>query len=89
MLHTSTTKIIADTSLRHLVKCSMRKAIHKSIIPTCCSSPPPVPARSRCNIKKRVRATWHASVKVTADTYLHVTKKIEDDALALYERYVK
>jgi hypothetical protein len=31
----------------------------------------------------------HASVKVTTDTYLHVTKKIEDDALDLYERYVQ
>jgi len=27
-------------------------------------------------------------MKVTADTYLHVTKKIEDDALAMYQRYI-
>lgn len=31
----------------------------------------------------------HKSVKITADTYLHITEKIEDDALALYESYVK
>ncbi|NOK23956.1 tyrosine-type recombinase/integrase, partial [Corallococcus carmarthensis] len=31
----------------------------------------------------------HASIKVTADTYLHITKKIEDDALKLYESYVR
>ena len=31
----------------------------------------------------------HASIKVTADTYLHITKKIEDDALQLYESYVR
>jgi integrase len=31
----------------------------------------------------------HASTKVTSDTYLHVTDKIEDDALALYSAYVR
>ncbi|WP_339230923.1 tyrosine-type recombinase/integrase [Oceanobacillus sp. FSL K6-2867] len=31
----------------------------------------------------------HARIKVTADTYLHVTKKIEDDALTLYEKYIR
>jgi integrase len=41
------------------------------------------------NIKYVSERLGHASVKVTADTYLHVTKKIEDDALALYERYVQ
>jgi integrase len=41
------------------------------------------------NIKYVSERLGHASVKVTADTYLHVTKKIEDDALALYENYVK
>jgi integrase len=30
----------------------------------------------------------HKSVKITADTYLHITEKIEDDALTLYENYV-
>ncbi|WFA22500.1 site-specific integrase [Paenibacillus mucilaginosus] len=41
------------------------------------------------NIKYVSERLGHASVKITADTYLHVTKKIEDDALALYERYVQ
>ncbi|MBU7320315.1 site-specific integrase [Paenibacillus oleatilyticus] len=40
------------------------------------------------NIKYVSERLGHASVKVTADTYLHVTKKIEEDALNLYERYV-
>lgn len=31
----------------------------------------------------------HASIKTTADTYLHITKKMEDDALKLYQRYTK
>lgn len=30
----------------------------------------------------------HASVKVTADTYLHVTKKIEEDTLTHYANYL-
>jgi len=41
------------------------------------------------NIKYVSERLGHASVKVTADTYLHVTKKIEDDSLSLYERYVQ
>jgi integrase len=41
------------------------------------------------NIKYVSERLGHASVKITADTYLHVTQKIEDDALALYERYVQ
>ncbi|WP_338120677.1 tyrosine-type recombinase/integrase [Aneurinibacillus aneurinilyticus] len=41
------------------------------------------------NIKYVSERLGHASVKVTADTYLHITKKIEDDALALYEQYVE
>ncbi|ATO51996.1 integrase [Brevibacillus laterosporus] len=40
------------------------------------------------NIKYVSERLGHASVKVTADTYLHVTKKIEDDALALYSNYI-
>ncbi|MEC0233541.1 site-specific integrase [Paenibacillus kribbensis] len=40
------------------------------------------------NIKYVSERLGHKSVKITADTYLHVTKKIEDDALSLYERYV-
>lgn len=30
----------------------------------------------------------HASTKTTSDTYLHITKKIEDDALDKYQRYI-
>jgi integrase len=41
------------------------------------------------NIKYVSERLGHASVKVTADTYLHVTKKVEDDALAMYEKYVQ
>ncbi len=40
------------------------------------------------NIKYVSERLGHASVKITADTYLHVTKKIESDALALYSKYV-
>lgn len=40
------------------------------------------------NIKYVSERLGHKSVKVTADTYLHITDKIADDALALYERYV-
>jgi integrase len=40
------------------------------------------------NIKYVSERLGHKSVKITADTYLHVTEKIEDDALALYENYV-
>lgn len=40
------------------------------------------------NLKYVSERLGHKSVKVTADTYLHITEKIEDDALALYENYV-
>jgi integrase len=40
------------------------------------------------NIKYVSERLGHASVKVTADTYLHVTVKIEDDALDLYGQYI-
>lgn len=40
------------------------------------------------NLKYVSGRLGHKSVKVTADTYLHVTEKIEDDALTLYERYI-
>jgi integrase len=43
---------------------------------------------SGANIKYVSERLGHASVKVTADTYLHVTKKIEGDAIALYVSYV-
>lgn len=41
------------------------------------------------NLKYVSERLGHASVKVTADTYLHVTKKIENDALDLYSNYVQ
>ncbi len=31
----------------------------------------------------------HPSIKTTADKYLHVTKKIEDQAMEMYLRYVQ
>lgn len=40
------------------------------------------------NIKYVSERLGHASVKITADTYLHVTKKIEQDALDLYSSYI-
>ncbi|MNO22994.1 Transposase [compost metagenome] len=40
------------------------------------------------NIKYVSDRLGHASVKITADTYLHVTKKIEQDALDLYANYI-
>jgi integrase len=44
---------------------------------------------SGANLKYVSERLGHASVKVTADTYLHVTEKIEDDALSLYEQYIQ
>lgn len=41
------------------------------------------------NIKYVSERLGHASIKITADTYLHITQKIEDDALELYQRYLK
>jgi len=40
------------------------------------------------NLKYVSERLGHASVKTTADTYLHITEKIEDDALSLYSNYV-
>lgn len=40
------------------------------------------------NIKYVSERLGHASTKVTADTYLHITTKIENDALDLYSNYV-
>lgn len=39
---------------------------------------------------KYVSERWlgHISIKTTADTYFHVTKKIEDQAMEMYLRYV-
>ncbi|MDY7223994.1 tyrosine-type recombinase/integrase [Halalkalibacterium halodurans] len=41
------------------------------------------------NIKYVSERLGHASVKVTADTYLHVTNKIENEALDQYSRYME
>jgi integrase len=42
------------------------------------------------NIKIRVRATWARKREShSGHVFTCVTKKIEDDALALYERYVR
>ncbi|MGG3843745.1 tyrosine-type recombinase/integrase, partial [Anoxybacillus kestanbolensis] len=41
------------------------------------------------NIKYVSERLGHASIKMTAYTYLHVTKKIEDGALELYQRYTE
>ena len=41
------------------------------------------------NIKYVSERLEHASIKMNADTYLHVTKKIEDGALELYQRYTE
>ncbi|MBU5342330.1 site-specific integrase [Caldifermentibacillus hisashii] len=42
---------------------------------------------SGATIKYVAERLGHASIKITADTYLHVTKKIENDALERYQRY--
>lgn len=39
------------------------------------------------NIKYVSDRLGHSSIKMTADTYLHVTKKVEEDALQLYAEY--
>lgn len=44
---------------------------------------------SGANIKYVSERLGHKSVKITADTYLHITDKIADDALASYEKYVQ
>ncbi|UTR15880.1 tyrosine-type recombinase/integrase [Salipaludibacillus sp. LMS25] len=43
---------------------------------------------SGANIKYVSERLGHKSVKVTADTYLHVTEKIENEALDLYSDYI-
>lgn len=40
------------------------------------------------NLKYVSERLGHASVKVTADTYLHITDKIENEALKLYSQYM-
>ncbi len=44
---------------------------------------------SGANLKYVSERLGHASIKTTADTYLHVTKKIETDAMQKYEQYMK
>lgn len=41
------------------------------------------------NLKYVSERLGHSSVKVTADTYLHITDKIENDALDLYSQYIQ
>ncbi|MGX9290703.1 site-specific integrase [Bacillus sp. A015] len=41
------------------------------------------------NIKYVSERLGHSSIKTTADKYLHVTKKIEDQAMEMYLRYVQ
>jgi integrase len=43
---------------------------------------------SGVNIKYVSERLGHASIKVTADTYSHITDKIENDALNLYSQYM-
>ncbi|QOY36826.1 tyrosine-type recombinase/integrase [Anaerobacillus isosaccharinicus] len=41
------------------------------------------------NLKYVSERLGHASVKVTADTYLHITEKMENEALKLYSTYIE
>lgn len=43
---------------------------------------------SGANIKYVSARLGHSSITMTADIYLHITEKIEDDALKLYEDYM-
>ncbi|PEA87050.1 site-specific integrase [Bacillus thuringiensis] len=43
---------------------------------------------SGANIKYVSERLGHASIKTTADTYLHITKKIEKDSLSAYQNYM-
>lgn len=43
---------------------------------------------SGANIKYVSERLGHASIKTTADTYLHITDKIENDSLNQYEKYI-
>ncbi|WP_424475413.1 tyrosine-type recombinase/integrase [Oceanobacillus kimchii] len=42
---------------------------------------------SGASIKYVSKRLGHASIKTTADTYLHITEKIEDDAIEKYQQY--
>lgn len=41
------------------------------------------------NIKYVSKRLGHASIKTTADTYLHITEKIENDSMQMYVDYMK
>lgn len=43
---------------------------------------------SGANVKYVSERLGHSTINMTADVYLHVTKKIEDDSLKLYENYL-
>lgn len=43
---------------------------------------------SGVNIKYVSTRLGHSSISITADTYLHITNKIEEDALDLYQKYM-
>jgi integrase len=40
------------------------------------------------NLKYVSARLGHSTITMTADIYLHITQKIEDDALKLYEKYI-
>lgn len=40
------------------------------------------------NLKYVSSRLGHSTITMTADIYLHITQKIEDDALSLYEKYI-
>lgn len=43
---------------------------------------------SGANIKYVSQRLGHASIKTTADTYLHITQKMEDDSISSYQSYM-
>ncbi|PGS80823.1 recombinase XerC [Bacillus cereus] len=43
---------------------------------------------SGANIKYVSERLGHASIKTTADTYLHITKKIAEDSISAYQNYI-
>lgn len=43
---------------------------------------------SGANIKYVSQRLGHASIKTTADTYIHITKKLEDESISGYQNYM-
>ncbi len=43
---------------------------------------------SGANIKYVSARLGHSTISITADVYMHITEKIEDDSLELYEKYM-